>query len=133
MNANFSIGQIAQASGVATSTLRYYESMGLLLKVERLSGQRRYDWSTIRNIGFIKLAQDAGFSIQEIRVLLHGFPTETPPSKRWQELAEHKLVELDMQLERILEMKHTLKAGLKCGCLTIDECSPLCTPQHSKR
>jgi MerR family transcriptional regulator, redox-sensitive transcriptional activator SoxR len=133
MNAHLSIGQIAQAAGVATSTLRYYESMGLLPKVERQSGQRRYDSSTIRNIGFIKLAQNAGFSIQEILVLLHGFPTETPPSKRWKELAEHKLVELDTQLERILEMKQTLEAGLKCGCLTIDECSPICTPQHPKR
>ena len=133
MNANLSIGQIAQAAGVTTSTLRYYESMGLIPKVERQSGQRRYDSSTIRNIGFIKLAQNAGFSIQEILVLLHGFPTETSPSKRWKELAAHKLVELDTQLERILEMKHTLEAGLKCGCLTIDECSPVCTPQQSKR
>jgi MerR family redox-sensitive transcriptional activator SoxR len=126
MNSNLSIGQIAREAGVATSTLRYYESIGLLPKVMRQSGQRRYDSSIIGTVGFIKLAQHAGFTMTEIQTLLHGFPTNTSPSKRWKELAENKLLEIELQLERVLAMKRRLEEGLKCGCLTIEECSPIC-------
>lgn len=124
-----SIGDVAREAGIATSAVRYYESIGLLPAPSRQSGQRRYDPSTIRTIGFIKLAQHAGFTMLEIQTLLHGFPTETSPSARWKELAEHKLLEIQTQLEHILEMKRTLENGLKCGCLTIDECSPLCNTE----
>jgi MerR family transcriptional regulator, redox-sensitive transcriptional activator SoxR len=126
MEVTLSIGEVAREAGIASSTLRYYESIGLLPVPSRKSGQRRYDASIIKTIGFIQLAQHAGFSMLEIQTLLHGFPTQTPPSTRWKELAEHKLNDIQNQLERILEMKRTLEEGLKCGCLTIDECSPIC-------
>jgi MerR family transcriptional regulator, redox-sensitive transcriptional activator SoxR len=126
MEVTLSIGEVAREAGIASSALRYYESIGLLPVPSRKSGQRRYDASIIKTIGFIQLAQHAGFSMLEIQTLLHGFPTQTPPSTRWKELAEHKLNDIQNQLERILEMKRTLEEGLKCGCLTIDECSPIC-------
>ena len=126
MDANLSIGEIAREAGVATSALRYYESIGLLPAAKRQSGQRRYDSSTVRTVGFIKLAQHAGFTMTEIQTLLHGFPTNTSPSKRWKELATNKLLEINLQLERVLAMKRTLEEGLKCGCMTIEECSPIC-------
>jgi MerR family transcriptional regulator, redox-sensitive transcriptional activator SoxR len=132
-SATLTIGEIARRTGVATSTLRYYESIGLLPKAVRQSGQRRYDPTTIRAVGFIKLAQHAGFSVNEIGTLLHGFPTDTPPSVRWQELAQNKLKEIETQMARVLEMKRVLEEGLSCGCITIEECSPLCaqTPSRS--
>ncbi len=126
METRLSIGDVARAAGIATSAVRYYESIGLLPAPARQGGQRRYETSVIKTIGFIQLAQHAGFSMLEIETLLHGFPTQTSPSARWKELAEHKLLEIQIQLERILEMKRTLEEGLKCGCLTIDECSPNC-------
>jgi MerR family redox-sensitive transcriptional activator SoxR len=128
MITTLSIGEVARETGIATSAVRYYESIGLLPAPARQSGQRRYNASVIKTIGFIQLAQHAGFTMFEIQTLLHGFPIETPPSTRWKELAEHKLQDIQSQLERILEMKQTLEEGLKCGCLTIDECSPICTP-----
>jgi MerR family transcriptional regulator, redox-sensitive transcriptional activator SoxR len=124
-----SIGDVAREAGVATSALRYYESIGLLPAPARKSGQRRYETSVLKTIGFIQLAQHAGFTMLEIQTLLHGFPSETPPSTRWKELAEHKLLDIQNQLERILEMKRTLEEGLKCGCLTIAECSPICNQE----
>ena len=129
MTPSLSIGEVAREAGIATSALRYYESIGLLPAPARKSGQRRYDAGIIKTIGFIQLAQHAGFSMLEIQTLLHGFPTQTSPSARWKELAEHKLKDIQNQLERILEMKRTLEEGLKCGCLTIEECSPLCNQE----
>ena len=71
-----SIGQLAAKAGVNTSTLRYYESVGLLPAPERRSGQRRYDERLFDRINFIKVAQHTGFKIQEIVVLLEGFEVD---------------------------------------------------------
>ncbi|MFI8711234.1 MerR family transcriptional regulator [Brevibacillus brevis] len=65
-----SIGQLAKKAEVNPSTLRYYESVDLLPAPERKNGQRRYDERLLERIHFIKIAQQTGFSIQEIAILL---------------------------------------------------------------
>lgn len=70
-----SIGQLAAKAEINASTLRYYESIGLLPAAERKNGQRRYDERLLERINFIKIAQQTGFSIQEIIDLLEGFET----------------------------------------------------------
>ena len=63
----FTIGEIASRAGVAASAIRYYESIGLLPEPERESGQRRYDESVLGRLGFIGVAQAAGFKLPEIK------------------------------------------------------------------
>jgi MerR family transcriptional regulator, redox-sensitive transcriptional activator SoxR len=118
-----SIGVIAQQAGVATSTIRYYERIGLLPPPQRESGKRRYDPSVVQKLGVIRLAQQAGYSIAEIRTLLHEFPEGTPPSLRWQSLAEKKLIELDEMLAKIHTMKALLQNTLQCTCEKLEECA----------
>jgi MerR family transcriptional regulator, redox-sensitive transcriptional activator SoxR len=117
-----SIGVIAQQAGVATSTIRYYERIGLLPPPQRESGKRRYDPSVVQKLGVIRLAQQAGYSIAEIQTLLHEFPEGTPPSLRWQSLAEKKLIELDEMLAKIHTMKALLQNTLQCPCEILEEC-----------
>ena len=57
------IGEVARRTGVATSAIRYYESIGLLPEPERESGQRRYRESVIGRLAFVGVAQSAGFSL----------------------------------------------------------------------
>ena len=66
----FTIGEVASRAGVAASAIRYYESIGLLPKPERESGQRRYDESVLGRLGFIGVAQAAGFKLPEIKELV---------------------------------------------------------------
>ena len=60
-----SIGELARRAGVATSTVRYYERLGLLARRPR-SGQRRYRPATLRRLVFIRMLKDAGLSLDDI-------------------------------------------------------------------
>lgn len=120
----FTIGEIAAQVRVATSTIRYYERIGLLPPAERVNTKRRYDASIVQKLGVIRLAQQLGFSIAEIQVLLHDFPVDTAPSQRWQALAGSKLVELDARMAQIQTMKQMLEETLRsCACATLEQCA----------
>ena len=75
------IGELARRVGMRTSALRYYESVGLLPAPRRVSGQRRYDPSTVQLIAVLQTAQQAGFTIAEMQTLVNGLlPARRPPS-----------------------------------------------------
>jgi MerR family transcriptional regulator, redox-sensitive transcriptional activator SoxR len=78
---------------------------------------------TIRRIDVLRFAQQAGFTLEEIRTLFHGFDVATPMSTRWQSLARKKLNELDLLAKRIRRMRRALELALKCGCLKVEDCT----------
>jgi MerR family redox-sensitive transcriptional activator SoxR len=118
-----SIGQIARRVGTATSAIRYYEEIGLLPPPARVNGRRRYDASALQRLRVIEHAQRAGFTLGEIRELFFGFAVGTHPNARWEALARRKLAEFDAQLARIQAMQGLLRDGLRCGCLTMEQCT----------
>ncbi len=120
---NWAIGEIATRSGVPTSTIRYYEQIGLLPPAQRVNDRRRYDEAILQKLSVIRLAQQAGYSIAEIQMLVHDFPADAPPSMRWQALAEQKLQELDERMRNIQAMKSLLEQTLLCQCPTLDACA----------
>ncbi|QHW35482.1 MerR family transcriptional regulator (plasmid) [Paenibacillus rhizovicinus] len=117
-----SIGQLAAIADVNASTLRYYESIGLLPSPERKNGQRRYAKSLLDRINFIKVAQQTGFSIQEITVLLEGLETVASLSEQWELMAMQKRLELEQRKKQINSMIQILDSGLNCKCLSWSEC-----------
>lgn len=120
--ASLSIGQIATMAGINASTLRYYESVGLLPPPERRNGQRRYDEGLLDRIHFIKVAQQTGFSIQEITLLLEGFESGNSLSVQWEQMAMKKRLELEERKKQLNSMIQILDSGLSCKCLTWSEC-----------
>jgi len=118
----WSIGDIARQTNVPASTIRYYEEIELLPPAERVNGRRRYDDTILPRLTLIRLAQRAGFAIAEIQTLLHDFPADTPPSDRWQVMAQQKLNELDERLQVIAAMKAILVQTLDCQCETLEDC-----------
>lgn len=119
----FGIGELASRAGMATSTIRYYERIGLLPPSKRVNTKRRYDTTILEKLSVIQMAQQAGFTIAEIQMLLHDFPTDTPPSERWQALAGKKIAELDRLMVQIQSMKRLLVQTLQCHCSTLEECA----------
>lgn len=117
-----SIGEVAKLSDVPASTLRYYEQIGLIPEITRSSGQRRYSPDILQRIRVIKMAQHAGFLVQEIFDLLEGFDSRVLPSERWRVMAERKSAELEEKSKQIKQMQQVLKNSLKCTCLSWDEC-----------
>jgi MerR family redox-sensitive transcriptional activator SoxR len=117
-----SIGDVAARVGVRTSALRYYESIGLLPAAERINGRRRYDERSVQLLRVLLLAQKAGFTLAEMRTLVHGFEPDTPPAARWRILAQQKQIELDAQIAQAQQMKQILQTALQCGCVQLEDC-----------
>jgi len=123
-----SIGEVARRTGVAASALRYYEDAGLLPAPRRVSGRRRYDADVLRRVEVLRCAQQAGFTLAEIRTLFHGFGADTPLGERWNALAHAKLRELDALIARAARMKQAILAGMECGCVRLDDCVLVASP-----
>jgi MerR family redox-sensitive transcriptional activator SoxR len=118
-----SIGEVARKSGIRTSALRYYEEAGILPAPARINGRRCYEPDALRRIDVLRFAQQAGFTLDEIKTLFRGFGAETPLSARWQSLARAKLRELDVLAKRVKRMRRALEIALECGCVRIEDCS----------
>ena len=116
------IGEAAHRAGVAASTLRYWERAGLLEAPRRVGGKRRYDPAVLRQIEMIALSKRAGFTLAETRVVLSGFSEKTAPPKIWRDLAASKLPEIEQTLAEAEAMKTILEEGLRCECLSLDQC-----------
>lgn len=122
--ASLTIGKLALQAGIQTSAIRYYESVGLLPVAQRVNGQRYYESSALQRLSFIKLSQQAGFTVAEIGTLLEGFEENIQPSVRWRKMAADKLPEVEKLILRAQKMKALLEEGLRCNCLNFEECLP---------
>ncbi|MEO8609980.1 MAG: MerR family transcriptional regulator [Chloroflexota bacterium] len=134
MMAEMTIGEVAKQAGVNTSTVRYYDRLGLLPKPRRVHKHRRFDPSVLHWLTLIDFAQKAGLTLAEIQRLFHGFEPETSPAERWQVVAEQKLPQIDALIARAQKMKRLLEQTQQCQCARLEDCaSPnqdVCGPQN---
>lgn len=120
MSGRLTIGEVAHRSGVAATTLRYYERIGLLTSPARVGGQRRYDDAVLARLEVIGLCKAAGFALEEIALL---FADDAPGRPASQALAQAKLVEIDAQLESLSRARAVIEWGIRCTCPSIDACT----------
>jgi MerR family redox-sensitive transcriptional activator SoxR len=121
-DATLTIGQVAERAGLNVSAIRYYEAEGLLPLAPRVSGQRRYTEETLKRLGVIDIAKRAGFSLDDIRILLTAGDAGAPAHTQLQELAERRLPEVEELIERAETVRRWLETATRCGCLTLDDC-----------
>jgi MerR family transcriptional regulator, redox-sensitive transcriptional activator SoxR len=126
--AELTIGEVARRAGVATSSIRYYERIGLLPKPERVQGQRRYDTDVLGKLGFIGVAQSAGFKLTEIKELIAGVDSADGMGEQMRSLSTRKLDEVEALLERTRAMKGWLEVAKQCGCASPAECALFAAP-----
>lgn len=112
-----SITEVGEATGLQSSALRYYERAGLIAPQARIGGRRHYSQDVFQRLAIIRLLQQVGFTIGEIGELI-----QKGRRARWRSLAENKLQEIDVQLERITAARQLLMAALECGCSGLDSC-----------
>jgi DNA-binding transcriptional MerR regulator len=120
MAPRLTIGEVARRAGVAATTLRYYEQIGLVPAPARLGGQRRYDDSVLARLEVIGLCKSAGFALEEIQVL---FADEVPGRPASRALAEAKLAEIDAQMASLARARAVIEWGMRCTCPSIDACT----------
>ena len=119
-----SIGYLSRRTGVATSALRYYETLGLITPNRNAGGQRRYPRSDIRRISFIIAAQKFGFTLPRINELLRTLPNGRTPSKAdWETIGDLFRDELNAKINEMERLRDMLSGCIGCGCLSLTACA----------
>jgi MerR family transcriptional regulator, redox-sensitive transcriptional activator SoxR len=116
------IGEIARRAGRTASSIRYYESIGLIARPVRVGGRRRYEPSIVNTLAVIDTAQRAGLTLDEVRLLLEAPEHGAEAIERLREVAERKLPELQALIERAELVRAWLEAASHCVCPTLDDC-----------
>jgi MerR family redox-sensitive transcriptional activator SoxR len=117
------IGDFAVRSGVAQSALRYYEKEGLIRSTRTGGNQRRYQRSELRRVAFIRIAQQVGVSLDEIREALASLPENRTPTKAdWTRLSAHWRGRLDDKILLMERLRDQLTGCIGCGCLSMQRC-----------
>lgn len=118
-----SIGQFARRTGIAVSALRYYEAEGLIAPMRAPSGQRRFFRADIRRVSFIRIAQQFGYTLPQIRELMAGLPeSRTPNAADWNKISEKFRETLDQRMETLRRLRDDLDGCIGCGCLSLERC-----------
>ena len=102
---DMTIGKFALAGGVGVETVRFYQRKGLLKTPKRLEGARRYGAEDLSRLQFIRQAQTAGFTLEEIGELLELDAGDD--RERAREVAKARLIALE---KRIAELNRTRDA-----------------------
>jgi MerR family transcriptional regulator, redox-sensitive transcriptional activator SoxR len=119
---DLAISDVARVFGLRTSAIRYYEQIRVLPPPMRKNGQRRYNDSVLFRLAVVQHARETGFTLEEIRELFFGFRPGTPPPKRWHQLSQRKIAELQSRMKRLKLMETLLKRMDDCRCDALDEC-----------
>ena len=118
-----SIGAVSDRTGVSASALRYYEAEGLVHSERTDGGQRRFHRDAIRRVSFIRIAQEVGLTLEEIREALASLPEHRTPTQRdWHRLATSWGPRLDAQIAILERLRDRLEGCIGCGCLSLQVC-----------
>jgi len=114
MGPPYTIGQLARAARVPTSTVRYYERRGLLRPATRTgSNYRVYRDEELDRLVFIRTAQATGFVLEDIATLLGLRDGATAPCQEVQSLIEERLGDVAARLQDLRQLKRSLESSLE--------------------
>lgn len=121
---NITIGQLAARTGLSVSAIRYYETQGLVTSERSTGGQRRFLRSDIRRLSFVQIAQQVGFTIDQIKEQLDRLPNGRTPTKLdWAHMGAGFRELLDVKIDALVQMRERLDGCIGCGCLSLDKCN----------
>jgi MerR family redox-sensitive transcriptional activator SoxR len=113
------IGQLSSVCGVPTSTIRFWERRELLAPQARQGGQRRYDEDTLYQVGILRLCQDAGFTLAEIKQVIDR---RLSGGLEWRQFVAAKMADIENSLNRLNKAHDMLSHALECEHDDITQC-----------
>ena len=121
------IGKVASATGVKVTTIRYYESIGLLPEPDRSdSGQRQYGTGAIERLKFIRHARELGFDIPAIRDLLALQDDTDGGCDKVDAIARDTLSKVKSRLARLMALQTELERMIEyCPGTSVRSCKIL--------
>lgn len=122
------VGEVARRSGIAVSTVHFYESKGLIESWRNEGNQRRYPRAVLRRIAIIRIAQRAGIPLTTIREALADLPHDhVPNAADWARFSAAWQAMLQARIDGLVQLRDQLTRCIGCGCLSLEEC-PLRNP-----
>lgn len=104
------IGELASRTGITTKTIRFWEAAGLVADPARTpSGYRDYRPEIIDRLEFIRHAQTAGFSLEEIRQVLAISDRGRPPCEHVADLIDRHLTDLEERIRELTDTRRRLR------------------------
>ncbi|MBR0874438.1 redox-sensitive transcriptional activator SoxR [Bradyrhizobium tropiciagri] len=123
LGGELSVGEMARRSGLAVSTLHFYESKGLIASRRTGGNQRRYPRGVLRRIAVIRIAQRAGIPLAEIREAFAAIPLERAPTMReWTRAMRTWTGTLQQRIDDLTDLRDKLFNCIGCGCLSVTDC-----------
>ena len=118
---SLTVSRLAAAGGVGVETIRFYQRRGLLETPPRDAGIRRYGSADVRRLRFIRQAQAAGFTLEQIAELIALDSTDDRPRVR--ALAGARVEALDAKIAELRRARDALKLlARECGSGTAGPC-----------
>jgi DNA-binding transcriptional MerR regulator len=111
------IGEVAARSGMAASTLRYYERQGIIASDDRKGLRRQYQPEVLDILAMVALCQRAGFNLAEIKALL-----ATGGDVEWKVLAASKRDELRGKARHLVLLADQIDHALGCRSANAFDC-----------
>jgi MerR family mercuric resistance operon transcriptional regulator len=132
--AAMSISQLARSAGVGVETVRYYQRRGLLAdprpQKTGVSGIRHYGPDEVRRLRFVRSAQAAGFTLEEIAELLHLDSTDDRPRAR--AMARSRIAALDAKIAELERARQSLsKLAKDCAAGGKGPCPIIAAFEHA--
>lgn len=122
-NPPLSAGQLAARSGVAVSTIHFYEAKGLISGWRTPGNQRRYGRDVLRRVAVIKVAQRLGLPLASIRKAMDSLPGgRTPTAADWKRLSKEWRADLQRRIQTLQTLSRELDGCIGCGCLSLKIC-----------
>ena len=109
MSGQFTISQLAKSAGIPTSTIRYYERVGLVEPED----YRLYSDESLKKLKFIRAAQATGFTLDDVKALLLDDSGGTPTCGNVRGLIEDRLTDTERRLKDLRHVRRVLKSALQ--------------------
>jgi len=129
----YTISQLAKAADIPTTTIRYYERIGLVEPENRSQGNYRlYSGESLNKLKFIRAAQAIGFTLEDVKSLLTDEDGVTPTCGSVQGLIEARLADIEERLKNLRHVRKVLKSALEqCHQQKKSDCCQVVTSMRS--
>jgi len=119
----FTIGELAERTGSTVSALRFYSDRNLIECSRTSGGTRVFKKEIVRRVSFILIAQQLGYTLDQIQHQLSSLPAGRTPSKRdWARLSNNFKADLNEKIDQLTKVRDSLSSCIGCGCLSLKSC-----------
>ena len=128
MKADLGVGEMARRSGVAVSTLHFYEAEGLIESWRTPANHRRFDRRELRRVAIARVAQSVGIPLADVKVVLDAIPRgQNVSAAEWAKAAQPWAAMLTEKITVLERLRDQMDHCIGCGCLSLENC-PLYNP-----